>query len=143
MPRLFLFILLGLCLVMLGCAPTVTVNNNTSFPIRVQVQAGWSVQTVSPSPGESSFVQVSEAFYRHNHRGCRMDQLCNHQAQISQRAIGKLSKPFRLQALAGHPTTQRNCHANATVYRRRRFHRSLLWQRHTGQQRQRNRNFRH
>ena len=36
--------LLGLCLIMaLGCAPTVTVNNNTAFPIRVMVRSGGSI----------------------------------------------------------------------------------------------------
>lgn len=60
MSRPILFILLGLCLVMLGCAPNVTVSNGTSFPIRVMVQSGWSIQWVSPSPNESSFVQVTE-----------------------------------------------------------------------------------
>ncbi|MBI4674736.1 MAG: hypothetical protein HY741_24080 [Chloroflexi bacterium] len=47
-----------------GCAPTVTVENNTSIPVRVVVSNAGTVATVSPSPGESSTVEVVEGGYR-------------------------------------------------------------------------------
>lgn len=46
-----------------GCAPSVTVENQTSFPVRVVVKAGVSSSVVSASPGESSTVEVSEGAY--------------------------------------------------------------------------------
>jgi hypothetical protein len=44
--------------------PTVTVENNTKFPVRVVVSSGGSSQVLSPSPGESSSADASEGPYR-------------------------------------------------------------------------------
>ncbi len=64
MPRLMLALLVGVALVLtLGCAPAVTVNNKTTFPIRVMIRNRGNIQWVSPSPSESSFVEVGEGLY--------------------------------------------------------------------------------
>jgi hypothetical protein len=47
-----------------GCAPSITVRNNTSFPVRVIVSSKGTRATVSPSPGESSTVEAAEGAYR-------------------------------------------------------------------------------
>ncbi len=44
--------------------PTVTVENNTQFPVRVVVSSGGESQVLSPSPGESSAADASEGPYR-------------------------------------------------------------------------------
>lgn len=46
-----------------GCAPSVIVENQTTIPIRVVVTASGASDVVSPSPGESSTVQVTEGAY--------------------------------------------------------------------------------
>ncbi|MBM3181081.1 MAG: hypothetical protein FJZ86_12090 [Chloroflexi bacterium] len=48
---------------LVGCAPTVTVSNTTSFPVRAIVRSGTS-SVLSPSPGESSSAEVTEGAYR-------------------------------------------------------------------------------
>lgn len=63
MSRLMLALLFGVVVLALGCAPAVTVNNKTTFPIRVMVRNGGSIQWVSPSPSESSSVEVGEGLY--------------------------------------------------------------------------------
>lgn len=64
MSRMMLVLLLGVVVVLtLGCAPAITVNNQTTFPIRVMVRSGGTIQWVSPSPSESSFVEVGEGLF--------------------------------------------------------------------------------
>ena len=46
-----------------GCGPTVTVQNDTKFPVRVMVVAGDGSESLSPSPGESSSAEVGEGRY--------------------------------------------------------------------------------
>lgn len=46
-----------------GCGPTVTVQNDTNFPVRVIVAAGDGSESLSPSPGESSSAEVEEGGY--------------------------------------------------------------------------------
>lgn len=47
-----------------ACAPTVTVTNETSFPVRVIVMSKGIRNVLSPSPGESSIAVVSNGSYR-------------------------------------------------------------------------------
>lgn len=44
--------------------PTITVENNAKFPVRVVVSSGGQSQVLSPSPGESSAADASEGPYR-------------------------------------------------------------------------------
>jgi hypothetical protein len=44
--------------------PTITVQNNTKFPVRVVVSSGGKSQSLSPSPGESSSADADEGPYR-------------------------------------------------------------------------------
>ncbi len=43
--------------------PTVTVENQTKFPVRVIISTGGNSQVLSPSPGESSTADASEGPY--------------------------------------------------------------------------------
>ncbi len=47
-----------------GCAPMVTIVNNTKFPVRAIVSSGGRTEVLSPSPGESSSVEVAEGSYQ-------------------------------------------------------------------------------
>lgn len=49
---------------LVGCAPTVTVTNTTSFPVRAIVASKGTRNVLSPSPGESSTAEVVEGAYR-------------------------------------------------------------------------------
>lgn len=49
---------------LVGCAPTITVTNETSFPVRAIVASKGARNVLSPSPGESSFAEVTEGAYR-------------------------------------------------------------------------------
>lgn len=58
------FVWLGAIVFLASCAPTITVVNNTTFPVRVVVVAGGTRQVLSPSPnGESSSAEVTEGRY--------------------------------------------------------------------------------
>jgi len=46
-----------------GCAPVLTVQNNSSIPVRVVVRGSGNNQVLSPSPGESSSAEVGEGAY--------------------------------------------------------------------------------
>ncbi len=46
-----------------GCAPTVTVANDTTFPVRAIVASGKTRAVLSPSPGERSTAEVGEGPY--------------------------------------------------------------------------------
>ena len=46
-----------------GCAPVLTVQNDSSFPVRVVVSASGNRQVLSPSPGQSSSAEVGEGAY--------------------------------------------------------------------------------
>jgi hypothetical protein len=46
-----------------SCSPTVTVQNRTSFVVRAVISNAGKSDVVSPSPGESSSVEVSEGAY--------------------------------------------------------------------------------
>ena len=46
-----------------GCGPTITVQNNTKFPVRAVVSSGGKSEMLSPSPGESSSADASEGPY--------------------------------------------------------------------------------
>jgi hypothetical protein len=66
MNRLRSLALLGLIIaagLIAGCAPTITVQNNTSFPVRAIVSAGKIRTVLSPSPGEHSTAEVGEGPY--------------------------------------------------------------------------------
>ncbi len=47
-----------------GCAPTITVTNQTTFPVRAIVTSKGTRNVLSPSPGESSTAEVNEGPYR-------------------------------------------------------------------------------
>jgi hypothetical protein len=46
--------------VLSGCIPMVTVMNNTGFEVRVIITGRGGSEVLSPSPGESSYAEVSE-----------------------------------------------------------------------------------
>ena len=46
-----------------GCAPSIVVENKTSFPVRAIIRAGGMSEVLSPSPGESSSAEVGEGSY--------------------------------------------------------------------------------
>jgi len=46
-----------------GCAPGLTVQNNSAILVRVVVSASGNSQVLSPSPGESSYAEVGEGAY--------------------------------------------------------------------------------
>ena len=46
-----------------GCAPSIVINNQTSFPVRVVVSSGGKSEVFSPSPGESSTAEAAEGPY--------------------------------------------------------------------------------
>ncbi|RPI25242.1 MAG: hypothetical protein EHM70_20340 [Chloroflexota bacterium] len=54
----FLFAVLALILV--GCTPSVSAINQTSFPVRVVIVSGKLREVLSPSPGESSTAEVGD-----------------------------------------------------------------------------------
>jgi len=54
---------LGAASLTAGCAPSVVVENNGAFTVRAIIGAGGMSDVVSPSPGESSFVEVREGPY--------------------------------------------------------------------------------
>jgi len=47
-----------------GCAPTITVHNNTTIPVRVVITHSGGSETFAPSPGESSNGDLTEGTYR-------------------------------------------------------------------------------
>lgn len=47
-----------------SCGPILTVENRTRFPVRVIVSGGGKIEVVSPSPGESSSVEMREGTYK-------------------------------------------------------------------------------
>ena len=57
-------LLIVTAILLAGCAPIVTVENWTSFPVRVIVASGGKRVVVSPSPGENSTVDASEGAYQ-------------------------------------------------------------------------------
>jgi hypothetical protein len=66
MNRLRLLALLGLIVaagLIAGCGPTVTVGNQTGFPVRAIVASGGTRVVLSPSPGEHSTADVGEGPY--------------------------------------------------------------------------------
>ncbi len=56
---------LGLLLILFvaGCGPAVVVENRTGFPVRAIVSSRGAREVVSPSPGESSTVEVQAGAY--------------------------------------------------------------------------------
>jgi len=50
---------LGAAILAAGCAPYITVKNNTAIPVRALISAGGMQQVVSPSPGEASYPEVA------------------------------------------------------------------------------------
>jgi hypothetical protein len=46
-----------------GCAPVLTVQNDSTVPVRVVVSASGNRQVLSPSPGQSSSAEVGEGAY--------------------------------------------------------------------------------
>ena len=48
---------------LVGCAPSVVVENKTGFAVRVVVHSAGRSEVVSPSPGESSVAEVEEGPY--------------------------------------------------------------------------------
>ncbi len=51
------------CAALVGCGPTVTVQNSTGFVVRAVITTADGSQTVAPSPNESSSLDVSEGAY--------------------------------------------------------------------------------
>ena len=47
-----------------GCAPYITVQNNAAFPVRALIVSGGMSQIVSPSPGEASYPEVPTGPFR-------------------------------------------------------------------------------
>jgi len=62
--EIFFVALIGLTLGLVGCAPSVVVENKTGFAVRVVVTSANGSEVVSPSPGESSSAEVAEGTYR-------------------------------------------------------------------------------
>ena len=46
-----------------GCAPVLTVQNDSPIPVRVMISASGNRQVLSPSPGQSSSAEVGEGAY--------------------------------------------------------------------------------
>ncbi|MBI3915271.1 MAG: hypothetical protein HY327_13925 [Chloroflexi bacterium] len=61
-------ILFGLLIVsalgLTGCAPSLIVQNRTSFAVRVIIAGSAGTEVVSPSPGESSVAEMAVGSYR-------------------------------------------------------------------------------
>lgn len=57
-------LLVAVAAIVAGCAPTVVVENATTISVRVGIDSGFVHQMLSPSPGESSAVEVEEGNYR-------------------------------------------------------------------------------
>lgn len=49
---------LGAAALLAGCAPSITVQNNTAFPVRALITAGGMRQMVFTSPGQASYPEV-------------------------------------------------------------------------------------
>lgn len=49
--------------ILAGCAPSITVQNNTRIPVRAIVTSRGGNAVLSPSPGESSNAEVGEGRY--------------------------------------------------------------------------------
>lgn len=65
MNRRMSFLALSVIVILLaGCAPFVVVENRTTVAVRVVVTSSTGSEVVSPSPGESSSVQVAEGSYQ-------------------------------------------------------------------------------
>lgn len=65
MRRVLYVLVFALALTIVSaCAPAVTVENGTSFPVRVIVAWSGGRSVLSPSPGESSSVEVTQGAYR-------------------------------------------------------------------------------
>ncbi len=64
MKRIALFIAgIGAAVLVAGCAPSIVVQNQASFPVRAIISAGGRSEVLSPSPGESSAADASEGPY--------------------------------------------------------------------------------
>jgi hypothetical protein len=65
-PRTLIRFLAG-CLALAAmadsCSPTITVHNGTAFVVRVIITNGGKIQTVAPSPGESSAAEAQDGPY--------------------------------------------------------------------------------
>lgn len=64
MNRIKGIVVLILAAVISGCGPSVVVQNNTKFAIRVVITTPDGSEVVSPTPGESSTVDAAEGSYR-------------------------------------------------------------------------------
>jgi len=62
--NIWLVSLIGAVLWLVGCAPSVVVENRTGFAVRVVVTSANGSEVLSPSPGESSVAEVAEGSYR-------------------------------------------------------------------------------
>jgi hypothetical protein len=61
--KLFLTLIISATL-LASCAPFVTVENRTSIPVRVIISGSGKSNVVSPTPGESSTVEMNEGTYK-------------------------------------------------------------------------------
>ena len=57
-------VLIVTAILLASCAPYIVVENKTSFPVRVIVSGGGKSEVVSPTPGESSSVDMNEGTYK-------------------------------------------------------------------------------
>jgi hypothetical protein len=53
-------LLVAAALALAACGPTVSVTNKTTIPVRVVLVSADGSETFAPSPGESSYAEVSE-----------------------------------------------------------------------------------
>lgn len=60
---IWLVLLGGLALLSVSCGPAIVVENKTNFVVRVIVSGSDGHEVVSPSPGESSTVEMAEGRY--------------------------------------------------------------------------------
>lgn len=58
-----LLLLVLLALLVVGCAPSITVENKTGFGVTAIVTSGGQRSVLSPSPGESSATDAAEGVY--------------------------------------------------------------------------------
>jgi hypothetical protein len=54
---------IGAALLIASCAPSIVVENHAAIPVRAIIRAGGMSEVVSPSPGESSFVEARQGPY--------------------------------------------------------------------------------
>lgn len=59
-------LLVAIAVVVVGCSPSVSIHNGTTFAVRVVITTSVGTEVLSPSPGESSTADAAEGTYTVN-----------------------------------------------------------------------------